>query len=110
MATLIFPNWFPSTSGVVSVNGNLVPGEPNFNDLLPAPPAGNTNVLWRTDAGGNISASALILDNATVLCEGVPVSDDWNFYCNGSDVSTNQVNSAFAPNGPPFFCNGVAVP
>lgn len=28
----------------------------NFNDTLPAPPAGYTNVQWQTDGGGNDSA------------------------------------------------------
>jgi hypothetical protein len=48
--------------------------------------------------------------NRSIRCNGVAVSDDYDFYCNGADVSTNQVNSAYPPNGLPVFCNGTPVP
>lgn len=47
--------------------------------------------------------------NRAVQCNNVAVSDDYDFYCNGIDVSTNQVNSATSPASQLVYCNGSPV-
>jgi hypothetical protein len=68
----------------VSVNGTLV-ANPNFNNALPIPPTGYTNVLWQFDGSGDVSAyidtsGTFSLDDGTFLNPASDfMFDDGNF-------------------------------
>lgn len=105
MPTQIYPNAFPNSVSSIEVNGALVPGIPNFNSLLPVPPAGQTAVAFQFDGAGNIIGSALILDNASITIDGLPVSDDFDFFVNSVDQDI-LIDSVVPQNASPIYVDG----
>ena len=107
----IFPQQiYPAAGDVISTPGSAiltVDGIQNTAVSATKPNDGQT-LVYRV--APNQYAPESIPANRSIQCNGIPVSDDYDFYCNGADVSTNQVNSHFPPNGAPVYCNGVPVP
>jgi hypothetical protein len=105
---------FPQSIYPLSGDVITTPGSPHVTvqglqgeAISPAAPAEGNALLF---TGTQWAPSAVSLsDNSSILVNGVVVSDDYEIFCNNVDVSGNQVNSAFPPNGPPILCNGVPV-
>src|ERR1700677_4627427 len=107
---------FPQTSYPGSGDIQTTPGSP-FTTVVgwqgvsvsAIPPLNGQVEGYSGTANEWTPTSITLLDNNSIQCNGVTISPDYDFYCNGADVSTNQVHSAFPPNGAPVYCNGSPV-
>jgi hypothetical protein len=102
---------YPDTGDVTSAVGdsNLVVAGIQRVPVVPTAPTDQQSIVFQASVGTGEYVPTFSPFNRTVQCNGVGVSDDYDFYCNGHDVSTNQVNSATSPASQLVYVNGSPV-
>jgi len=109
---LSFPqSIFPETGDVASTLGdnNLVVDGIQRVPVEATAPVDQQSLVYQASVGTGEYVPTYSPFNRAVQCNGVAVSDDYDFYCNGRDVSTNQVHSATSPASQLVYCNGSPV-